>query len=44
MKLHAEKFNNFVALTIFVNGKNISKEQIQTIIASGSFVELYWWE
>ena len=44
MKLRAEKFNNFLGLTIFVNEKNISREQIQTIIPSGSFVQLYWWE
>nr|DAR75985.1 MAG TPA: hypothetical protein [Caudoviricetes sp.] len=44
MKLRSKDFNNFVGLANFVNENKISREQIQTIITSGSRVELYWWE
>lgn len=44
MKLRSKDFNNFVGLANFVNENKISREQIQTIIISGSRVELYWWE
>jgi|GEM_PF-3014281 len=44
MKLRSKQFNNYIALANFVNENKIHREQIQAIIYTDPFVDLYWWE